>query len=462
MQPQTAGGGAAPTGPSRQSQVIWQLADMSWPVIGLNLLNVLALAVDTAMCGHLPQATDALTALGYATQLVFVLMVGMIGLSVGTVATIARAHGAGDRARVAHALQQGAQLAVLLGLAVAVVGNAIAAPFVRAMGGSEPVVELATSYLRPLLAATALPYLNVLLGAALRAVGNTRLALGVALVVNGANALFNYAFVLGGFGLPGWGLAGAAWGTVLAYLVGVAVMVTLLRRGAEPALPLPWTLARLDRPLVATLLRIGWPAALDMMAINVAFLSIVGMLGRVDEVAVAAHGVGLRIQALAFVPGLSIGQVASAMVGQALGARLPDRVKLVTRASIVLNVAVMSTLGLVLFAFDEAILSIFRVDPSTSLGAHALTWMHLLGAGMPIAGVHVALVGVLQGAGATMTSLRINGAVTVVQIAGSWLLGFAAGLGPAGIWLAFPLSFLLKVALSWRAVRGGAWAGVRI
>ncbi len=445
---------ATPSSPT----VFRQLANLAWPIIGLNVLNVLALAVDTAMCGRLPNSDTALIALGFATQFVFLLMVAMMGLTVGTVATVARAHGARQPERVAHTLQQSAQLAVALGLAVGLLGNLVAAPFIRMMGGSEPVVELATEYLRPLLAASALPYLNILLGAVLRGVGNTRLAFLVALLINGLNAVFNYALILGGFGFPALGLAGAAWGTVLAYAIGVAVMITLLLRGAEPALQLRLGPVAPDRALVAQLLRIGWPAALDMVVINAAFLSIVGMLGRIDEVAVAAHGIGLRIQALAFVPGLSISQATGAMVGQALGAKNPERAKQIMRASITLCLSVMSTLGLLLFVFDEAILGVFQVDVAGTLGGYALMWMHLLGAGMPIAGVHIALVGLLQGAGATMTSLRINVIGTAIQVPASWLLGFGMALGPFGVWVAFPASFVLKVVMSWRAVQQGAWA----
>ncbi len=450
-----------PTEPTPTWPVAKQLASLSWPIIGINVLNVLALAVDTAMCGRLPNAEVALTALGFATQLVFLLMVAMIGLTVGTVATVARAHGAGDPGRVEHTLQQSMQLTVLLGLGIAVLGNLFAASFVRVMGGSEPVVEAAVMYLRPMLFATALPYLNILFGAVLRGVGNTRIAFLVALLINCLNAIFNYGLILGNFGLPAMGIAGAAWGTVAAYAIGVTAMVLLLRRGIEPAIQMRLRPTRIDRVLAAQLLRIGWPAALDMVVLNAAFLSIVGMLGRIDEVAVAAHGIGLRIQALAFVPGLSVSQATGAMVGQALGARNPERARAVMRASLALCLAMMTVLTLIIIGFDHQILGIFKVDPESQLGRHALTWMHLLGWGMPIAGAHIAYVGLLQGAGATMTSLRINGIVTAIQIPLSYVLGFTLGLGVFGVWAAFPASFVLKVLLSSRAVRKGAWAKVK-
>ena len=107
--------------------IMKELIALAWPIVGLNVLNVLALAVDTAMCGRLENAENALAALSYATQVVFLLMVAMLGLTVGTVATVSRAHGARHDERVNHILIQSTQLTVMLSAVIAVVGN-LAAP----------------------------------------------------------------------------------------------------------------------------------------------------------------------------------------------------------------------------------------------------------------------------------------------------------------------------------------------
>ncbi|MCO4761540.1 MAG: MATE family efflux transporter [Myxococcales bacterium] len=440
-------------------EIAKQLASLSWPLIGLNVLNVLALAVDTAMCGRLPGAETVLVGLGFATQLVFLLMVAMIGLTVGTVASIARAHGAGDRDRVTHTLAQSSQLTVILGLLVGVIGQLVAGPFVTLMGGSDEVRAVAENYLHPLLAGTALPYLSILYAAALRGVGNTRLAFFVALVINGLNALFNYGLILGNFGLPALGLRGAAYGTVLAYLCGVTLMITLLVRDHVPQLTLKLKWVQLDKSMAKQLIAVGWPAAFDMVVLNAAFLAIVGMLGRIDELAVAAHGIGLRVQALAFVPGMSVSQATGALVGQALGAGSVERARKVLAASIVLCVAIMTTLGAVIVAAGPMIVAVFDVDPASTLGLLSLDWMNVLGYGMPMVGLYIAYVGLLQGAGATRVSLRINLMTTFgFQIPASYILGFPLGLGAWGVWAGFPLAFVFKGMLAHRAYKRGTWA----
>ncbi len=436
-----------------------RLLGLAWPIIGLNALQVLALAVDTAMIGRTLQAEAALTGMGYASQLVWLLMVAMIGLTVGTVALVSRAHGAGEPDRVAHILQQSVQATVVLAIGVGILGNLVAVPLLALLGAEGAAMEAGLDYFRPLVAGTVFTYLNILFAAALRGVGDTRAAFFVALVMNGLNVVFNYGLVLGGYGLPALGIQGAAIGTVLAQAVAVGLMLAWLSRGHLPGMRPRFAIAPLDRPLVADLVRVGWPAAADMLVLNAAFLSIIGMLGRLDQAAVAAHGIGLRVQALAFVPGMSISQAVGAMVGNALGADRPDEARRVLWRGIALCTAVMTPLGLALIALSSPIVALFGVAPGTAIHGHAMTWMELLGWSMPVVGVYIAIGGLLQGAGDTRASLRINTVTTFVgQIPLSALLGLVLGLGPWGVWVAFPLTFVAKLAWGAVEVRRGRWA----
>lgn len=438
-----------------------RLFELSWPIIGLNLLNVLALAVDTAMVGRLPNAADALAGLSYATQVVFLLMVAMMGLMIGAVATVARAHGAGDGARVNHILLQSTQLTIILGIGVAIVGNLLAEPILRMLGASDAGMEQGLAYLRPLLTGTVFQYLTLLYAAVLRGVGNTRLPLLVALGSNLLNFALNYALILGNFGAPSLGVFGAAIGTLCSYAAGTIALVWLLRHDTVEGLDLPLEPAPIDRELAGELLKVGAPAAADMVVLNVGFLSIVGMLGRIDEAAVAAHGVGLRIQALAFMPGLSVSQASAAMIGNALGAGNRAEAKSVVRASVALCTAIMTTLGLIIIAADVPILHIFDIADESALSRLALEWIQLLGWGMPLVGAHLGFMGMFRGSGNTNTSLLINVVATLAfQVPLSWLLGFPLGLGAFGIWLAFPLSFVLKAICGWVVFGRGRWATV--
>lgn len=432
-----------------------RLVALAWPVIGLNVLQVLALAVDTAMLGRLPDGGTALTGLGFAVQLTWLLMVAMIGLAVGAVAFVARAYGAEEHERVSTIVGQALVLTVALGLLTAVLGNLVAAPLLQLLGATATDLDAGLAYLRPLLACAALNYVGIMLASLLRGVGNTRLALGVALVANGVNIVANYGLILGNFGLPALGIRGAAYGTVLSHAVTCVLLLGWIGSGRVPGMHLPRRWPGLD--LAPELLRVGWPAAVDVLVLNAGFLTIIGLLGRIDPLAVAAHGIGLRIQALAFVPGMAISRATGALIGQSLGAENREEAWRILRSSVALCFVVMGGMGTLIVLARDPILLLFDVHPGTPLAGYANEWILLLGACMPFVGLYIPCAGTFQGAGATRTSLRINAVATLlVQIPLSVVLGMS--MGTFGVWLGFPLSFVVKVLWGAAEIRRGAWA----
>lgn len=436
--------------------VLRELVNLAWPVIGLNVLAVLSLAVDTAMIGRTDQAEAALTGLGFAVQTIFLLMVAMMGLAVGAVAMVSRAHGARDPERARFVVEQSIVVALLLGLLTAVLGNLLAPPFIAMLGGTGEDGAQALLYLRPLLLFSPFNYLSILFTAVLRGVGNTRLPFRVALASNLVNLLCNYVLIFGKLGFPALGMLGAALGTGISQIFSVVVVGTLLVSARVPALLLK---ARLVRPQLAftrELFRIGAPAALDMVVLNAGMLSIIGMVGRIDPLAVAAHGMGLRIQALAFVPGMSIAQAIAALTGQALGARDPERVRSVLRNGIGLCVAIMTAMGVLLALNAHSIVRVFDLVPDSPLGVYTQTWMRILGFTMTPVGFFLGLTGYFQGSGQTRVPLMINTLSTfLVLMPLSWILGFGLDLGVAGVWAGLPLSFVAKAGLAGWIYRRG-------
>ncbi len=423
------------------------------------------LLVDSALCGRLPNSEPVLAALGFAIQIVFLLMVAMLGLVVGTVALVARAHGGGDTQRLNHLLVQSTQLTILVGIVVAIAGALGAELILLVLGATPEVAALGADILRPLLLGTPFFYLMLLYAGILRGVGNTRLPFLVALGANVVNAVVNYGLILGNLGMPALGVAGAATGTVIAQALNVIGLVIVLRSGAVANLKLPLQLRRIDRPLAVELFKIGWPAALDLLVLNAGFLTALGMLGRIDEAAVAAHGIGLRVQSFAFVPGLGIGQATGAMIGQALGAGSVQRAREIARASMLLCLAVMTLFAIAIFVAAPLLVAIFDVESGTPLEAYSVTWMHILGYAMPPAAINIALIGVLQGSGATRTSLRINvWATLAIQVPVALLLGFGLGFDEVGVWWSFPIAFVAKAGMNYIELRRERWAvtGVRM
>jgi multidrug resistance protein, MATE family len=438
-----------------------ELGALFWlglPVMGLNLLSVLALFVDAAMCSRLPDATVVLSGLGYAIQLVFLLTVFMIGLSVGAVSLVARAVGAGDHERVSRLLQQATTLTVLLGVAVAVAGNLLAESLLGALGASDAAARVSTQYLRPMLAAAGVNYLALLYTGVMRGLGNTRAPFVCALIANVVNAAVNYCLIYGHLGLPALGVRGAAIGTILSHVVNASLLAHALGR-AIPGVRLRLRPRSIDHGLMLRIIRIGGPAAVDVLILNFIHLGMIAMLARIDQVAVAAHVVGMRIQGLAFVPALGISQATAALIGQSLGAGDVSRARRVTTASLVLCCAVLIGLCAAMVVFARPLLHLFDVQPGSPLEDYGVQCL-VLGAvaNVPFA-IYIAFLGVMQGSGTTRTALLISTvSVFLVQIPVGLALGFTAGLGATGVWWSLPAANLVRVGMALAAHHRGRWA----
>ena len=455
--------------PASQPSVGRRLFDLALPLIGINVLNVLTLVVDTLMCARLDDAETALAALGFATQLGFLMMVAMIGLTVGAVALVSRAHGAKDRERANLVLDQATLLTVVVSVLTAIVGNVIAGPMLDLLGATGAVHAQGLRYLRPWLGGCLMIFLPLMYVGVLRGIGNTRLSFVIALAINVANVALNYGLILGHWGLPSLGVQGAAIGTVIAYGLGVVLYAALVRGTDEgrlldvAGLRISLIPRRFERVVVREMFDVGWPAALDMVILNVGFLAVVGLLGRISDPSVAAHGIGLRVQGLAFVPGLSVSWAAAAMVGQALGRENVPEARAVVRAALLQCFSIMTLLGIVFVVFSGSVVAAFDAAPGSELEALTRTWIEVLGLSMPIFGVHIAFVGMLHGSGSTWLSMGINAVCTLgVQVPAAWLLGFVWDLGALGVWLSFPVGFGFRMFVETAVYRGNRWTRVGV
>jgi putative MATE family efflux protein len=434
---------------------------LALPVVALNVLGVFTLFVDTLFVSRLPESEPALIALSFAGQIVFLAQVPMLGLGVGSAVLVSRAFGAGDLARVAELARQSLQLTLLLGALMAALGPAFLPPLLRALGAEETAYDLALAYLVPLVLGVALYFTQLLSFALFRSTGNTAIPLYVGLLVNALNVVLDAVLIFGLLGAPRLGVVGAAYGTLVSQGVGVLLTLWLFSRGALGGAKVPLAPSRIEGAFARDMGRLGAPAALDLFLVNVSFLSMVYFLGRIDALAVAAHGIGQRVQSIAFVPGLGIAQAVGALVGNALGAHDVDEARAVTRAGIVLATGMMGTLGLVLTLARALVASAFNLEPSTPLYEYTLTWITILGASLPLLGVNIGLIGALRGSGATVASFFINVVATLIfQIPLQATFAFALGWGAVGVWLAFPLTYILRIALAVSVYRRGTWARV--
>ena len=438
-----------------QPRVVWALA---WPVILALLSESLVGLVDMLMVARL--GPTAVAAVGVGGQILNGISVTMTAVATGTLALVARRIGAGARDQAEAVLGQSLLTAAALAGLVIVPVIAFAEPLVRAFGVEPEVVEKGTIFTRLVMLSIPPSAVLFVASAALRAAGDTRTPLALALLVNVINVVANYVLIFGKLGFPALGVAGPGVATPLAFSCGAAAAVWLLFAGR-----LRLRLRAPDlRPAGATIrsvLGIGAPAAAEQLLMQIGFFLYLLFAVQYGTDAVAAYFIGVRILALSFLPGFGFAAAAAALVGQHLGAGHPHRASSAGWLAAWMSVALMTAGGVAVFLLAEPIARLFSEEADVVAATVSFIWM--LAIAQPLMALDFTLGGALRGAGDTRFPL-----LTVVIAFYGCRLGMALvvvhglHLSLAWLWAALIGDYVARAALkAWR-FHAGSWRSIEV
>lgn len=422
-----------------------EIVRLAVPAFLALIAEPLFLLADSAIVGHL--GTVELAGLGVASAALVTAAGVFVFLAYGTTSVVARHLGAGDERAAVGAGIDGLWLALGLGAVTAVVTDIAAGPITALFGASDAAHEQATIYLR--VSALGIPAMLIVLAVTgvLRGLQDTTTPLVAAVAGFGANIAMNYLFVYGFH----WGIAGSAWGTVIAQTgMAVALVVVLLRKaralGASAR-------AHPQRVLAAALT--GIPLLVRTIALRATLLVTTWVAASLGDAPLAAHQVALTIWSfLAF--GLdALAIAAQAITGRSLGAGDREGVRRTTTTMIRWGVVGGLLAGLLVVAVHRLVPPLFTSDPVVreALGAALV----VVGLGQAIAGFVFVLDGVLIGAGdgRWLAWGSIVGFVLYLPIV-LWVRAIGASASPSRdlvmLWLAFTAFMVIRaVILGWRA-----------
>ena len=435
-----------------------EILTLAWPVIIANFLQVLTTTVDLIMVGQLGVADIA--AVGIGGNLVFFMQTVMIGVTAGTIALVARAFGAENRKEAEHFLFQSLIAGALLSVPLVVVGVAFAPAMVGPFSPTSEIQDLSAGFVSTIFLSMPFMFMIFISTAALRAAGDTKTPLIIGALENVINFAINYTLIFGNFGFPAMGVRGAATGTSISYTVGAVLFLYLFAK-RRLRIGIRWERPFAKWDTIRRVLRIGLPAAAEQFAFQIGLLAWIVMVVAFGEDAVAAHQIGLRIQSFVFMPGLGMSVAATALVGQSLGARLPEEADRSAREATKMGLLIMAGLAAFIFVFAPLISYAF-VGPGD---AHDLSvvFIRIHATSIPAVGIFFTISGTLRGAGDTRWPLYASLAGTyLVRLPLSVLLGYTLGFGVAGVWAGLPTEYYLRALVVVQRFRGGAWKSTAV
>lgn len=446
---------------------------LALPALLEYLLHALVQYVDLWLTGQYIQQVAyvaAITLAGYVMWFVYNLF---SFFALGATALTARFIGAEDRAAADRAANQ----AILGGLCWCAALMALGFVFIDDLVGllnlRGAAAAAATGYMRVVLLALPAIAVEEIAVACLRGAGDMVTGLYVMSLVNVVNAALSAALLLGLGPFPALGWYGLAIGTAAAHAVGGAILLALLIRGRD-GYRLRLAKLRPDFSLLRRLLRVGLPGGVDMVSLIVCQMWFVSIIAQLGDLPAAAHGVGVRLESLAFLPGSAFQVAAATLAGQYLGAKDYGRATRSVLMACLVGGALMGAAGLLFYFAAEPLCGAFLGAGAEAVIPLAARLLRIVAPAMVPLALSMVLGGALRGAGDTrwplaftfvgLLGVRIPLAYLLahdaLDIAGWTLAGY--GLGVVGAWYAMVADICVRCGLVGSRFLQGGWRRIEV
>jgi putative MATE family efflux protein len=409
--------------------------------------------IDTGLVGHLGAAqVAAVGSAGFVVWLVFSLM-DIFG--VGTVAIISRNYGAGELDLASKNAQQIIKFALFFSLAFAIIGILFSGHVLHLLGLEPHVEQMGRVYLRIVFLSVPVLFLAEVGGAIFRAVGDTTTPMIVMTSAVASNIILDILLIYGIWIFPRLETAGAAIATAIAHTISFSIGLAFVLRGRLPFRIIPNTLKNIDFYVIGKMIKIGLPPSLASINFALVYLGMTRIMSEFGTTAVAAIPVGNRAESISYMTCFGFYIAASAMVGQNLGAKQPERAEKAAWTTLGIISAITFIYGLIFLGFAEIITSALTSDAEViKIGGY---YLKIIALSQVFMALEFVLEGAFAGAGQTLPPMIVSIPGTLIRIPLAYALAIPLGLGPIGIFWAITISTILKgiSILIW--FRTGSW-----
>jgi putative MATE family efflux protein len=440
------------------------MAKIGFPAVLSSVVYTFYNLADAAWLGRLPEeGAAALAAIQISWPFVWAILAFVMGFGGAAVTALVAQHlGAGQPRQANYAMNQLFTVAAISGFVLGAAGYA-ATPWILSLLVTDASVAAQVSiYLRVIFLGLPTMMLPNLFAATLAAAGDTV----TPLLINGGgtafNAILDAGLILGWGPFPQMGIFGAAIATVISQGLVTLVFLVLFRKGFA-GLRLDREALRLKWKWIIHALRIGLPAGVGSTLVALGFVLLMGIIGRLDngKFALAGYGAADRVFGLLFIATNGLGVGLTTMIGQALGARLPDRARELMGKGVRALFAILVVETLFVFAFRAPLMTFFLPYEPEAV-REGMRFIELFAVGMPLLGVFFAAEAVYRGSGWNVPMTIVGVLRLVIRLALGWLFAFPWGMQSDGIWIGMSASNVICGLISVPLLMSKRWMTPRI
>jgi putative MATE family efflux protein len=441
---------------------VWKLA---WPTMLTNMIGGMQGIIDHAMVGHFVGFTGN-AGIGVASQIWVVVIVFIMSVFTGMSVLVARFVGAGDEEKADRVVYQAFLTATGLSLFImAPVGFFSAPTLLRLINASPAVQAQALPFFRIMMVGSIGMLVFYMLSGALRAAGDARtpMVMGIAMTV--LNIALNVVLIRGLGPIPAFGTAGAAMGTSIASgLVAVYALWKLWKGGWVVSFPHGHGYGP-DWEIIKSLFRFGLPTGFQGIAMNIGGVLMLAFIGSLAQSAAAQAAYAISYtQLFSLITWTSVGLMgaASAVAGQNLGAKKPDRANEAVHVAARIGLSGAAFIGFFFLFLPRQLLAIFGMTDPVVVDI-GVSLLRILSASGLLIAVALTYTGGLQGTGDTKSPLFISIISQIIIPLGVCFVVKRLGtLDPIDIWLAILAGHATRCTLSVIRFNQGQWRSIAV
>ena len=427
---------------------------IAWPALMESVLIGLVSFVDSIMVSSVGEVAVAAVGLTNQPRLLFYAI--FLSLSIAVNAMVARRFGEKDQKRANQCLAMVLPIALVLCVLFTVIAFAISEPLLYFAGAQEDTIGMAIPYFRITMLGMNFTVISLIINAAQRGSGNTRISMTTNLSANLVNVVFNALLIGGLLGFPKLGVTGAAIATMLGNITAAVISIlSLCKKGRFLQLSVK-DMFRWDPGQLKTICSIGSGSLVEQLFMRFGFFSYAKLVAELGTMEFATHQIVMSIITLSFTVGDGLGVASSALVGQNLGRKRPDISIIYGKIGQRFGAAI-SVLLVVIFTFGGGLLvRFFSDDPEViRVGRHLL---YIVALTAPFQVSQVIFRGCLNGAGDTKYTAIVSFiSIALVRPVLTYILCYPVGLGVYGAWISLFCDQVTRFGFTMHRFGGTSW-----